>query len=520
MTQFPPPIPPTRLTSHDVAAPQSAPARELYCRGCVYPLTSLEIEAGQCPECGRDFDLRRPLTTRSWPRPDASERGRTLVVWVALVLLVTGIAAMQFFAARGGPMPGGLPDPQHVASPFVKVLGKTAIGIESMPSGGGQGTQMLAQLDESATNAIDRLRAVGIAGWIGGPDVALTRLDALDAELAAMNPPEPELQGDAKAMRAIFASTDGTIEPGDRQLLLDRHGWFAEVAMAARTPAGDARRKAFESQGLVTITVLMGAGLTVLCAVVLGVVSLVVLLVQFGNGGLRMRFPWDQAHFEPTRGTLLETITIFLAGFILLQIVAEVLRHFLQIDATHVLMWGLLLVAGWPTLRQLRWKQTRLAIGWHPGRGVLREMGAGIVGYLAGLPIVMMSFVVAMVIISLLHQKPTHPVVDELGKASVWTLLLMFLLATVWAPVVEETMFRGAFYSHLRRVTNPIIAAFVVGFVFAIIHPQGIGLVPPLMTLGAVFALIREWRGSLIGSMTAHALHNGFLVTLMAVLFS
>jgi membrane protease YdiL (CAAX protease family) len=101
-----------------------------------------------------------------------------------------------------------------------------------------------------------------------------------------------------------------------------------------------------------------------------------------------------------------------------------------------------------------------------------------------------------------------------------WTLMMMFILATVWAPVVEETMFRGAFYSHLRRVTNPIVAALVVGFVFAIIHPQGIGLVPPLMTLGAVFALIREWRGSLIGSMTAHALHNGFLVTMMAVLFS
>jgi membrane protease YdiL (CAAX protease family) len=59
-----------------------------------------------------------------------------------------------------------------------------------------------------------------------------------------------------------------------------------------------------------------------------------------------------------------------------------------------------------------------------------------------------------------------------------------------------------------------------VGLVFAVIHPQGIALVPPLMTLGAVFAMIREWRGSLIGPVAAHAIHNGFLMTMLAVLLS
>jgi membrane protease YdiL (CAAX protease family) len=35
-----------------------------------------------------------------------------------------------------------------------------------------------------------------------------------------------------------------------------------------------------------------------------------------------------------------------------------------------------------------------------------------------------------------------------------------------------------------------------------------------------VFALIREWRGSLIGPIVAHAVHNGFVITLILLVFS
>ena len=39
----------------------------------------------------------------------------------------------------------------------------------------------------------------------------------------------------------------------------------------------------------------------------------------------------------------------------------------------------------------------------------------------------------------------------------------------------------------------------------------------PVLLLASVFifALMREWRGSLIAPMTAHALHNGTLLTLL-----
>jgi len=40
-----------------------------------------------------------------------------------------------------------------------------------------------------------------------------------------------------------------------------------------------------------------------------------------------------------------------------------------------------------------------------------------------------------------------------------------------------------------------------------------------LMLLGFGFGLLREWRGSLIAPITAHAMHNGALVLVMSALF-
>lgn len=499
-------------------------SRGLFCIDCAYPLSVGSEPQGTCPGCGRAFDLRDRRSARRFPGPAPDEKKRLVVVWIALTLLVAGIVAMQTANSRHASQPGPLPEPQEVASPFVKVLGKAAIGIKTMDTGGvmkdDQADELLKELDQAAMNPIDRLRSVGIAGWVGGPEVALKRLDAVDAELATNPTPDAGLQADAATMRAIFTSPDGAVEPAARDALIQRHDWFARVALAARAPATDADRVRLEDQGMFAVGFLVIAAGVIVLAFLTGVVMLIVFMVKLGDRRLKPQFPNDQAVFEPTRGSLLETITVFLAAFVMLQVTAAGIHVWLNFDATHILMWGLLPIVAWPTLRGITWAQTRKAIGWHTGRGVIREMAAGIGGYLAGLPIVLLSFFVSMLIISVLHQKPTHPVVDELGKSSIWTLISMYVLATLWAPIVEESMFRGAFYSHLRRVVNPVIAALAVGFVFAVIHPQGIGLVPPLMTLGAVFALIREWRGSLIGSMTAHALHNGFLITMMAVLFA
>ncbi len=70
----------------------------------------------------------------------------------------------------------------------------------------------------------------------------------------------------------------------------------------------------------------------------------------------------------------------------------------------------------------------------------------------------------------------------------------------------------------MRRRLPVIPAALIVGFIFAIIHPQGFAGVPVLAALGFNFCLLREWRGSIIAPMFAHAMHNG-VATVALVMF-
>jgi membrane protease YdiL (CAAX protease family) len=78
-------------------------------------------------------------------------------------------------------------------------------------------------------------------------------------------------------------------------------------------------------------------------------------------------------------------------------------------------------------------------------------------------------------------------------------------------------MFRGALFHYLRGRWSWAASAVVVSFVFAVIHPQGWIAVPALGAIALALAALREWRGSIIASMVAHAFNN-FLAVSFALL--
>ena len=174
----------------------------------------------------------------------------------------------------------------------------------------------------------------------------------------------------------------------------------------------------------------------------------------------------------------------------------------------------------------MRWHDFCRAIGWHKGKGVFREIGAGILGYLAGLPLLALGIGITLGlvgIVTVLRQRaglgepppPSNAVFELATSDSPLVLILVFLLATVWAPVCEESIFRGSLYRHMRGRVGIVFAATGSALVFGLCHAYGPVLVFPVVMLGVTFALLREWRGSLIAPITAHALHNG-TVTIVA----
>jgi membrane protease YdiL (CAAX protease family) len=229
------------------------------------------------------------------------------------------------------------------------------------------------------------------------------------------------------------------------------------------------------------------------------------------------------AYAPPARGgsVYLETFALFIFSFIVINLAAGPIEKAIGADPTPYLIWIVPFMALYPLARGVPWSRHRYAIGWHSGRGVVRELGAGVVGYLAGVPIVAAGIGLTFLLMMLANlltpgepaPPPSHPIMDKIGTGGWKGLLAIYLLASVWAPLTEESLFRGALYHHLRARLRPFFSALVVGLLFAIVHPQGFLAIPALASLGFVFSLMREWRGSLIAPMLAHGMHNGAIMT-------
>ena len=120
---------------------------------------------------------------------------------------------------------------------------------------------------------------------------------------------------------------------------------------------------------------------------------------------------------------------------------------------------------------------------------------------------------------------PAHPIITDLAQGHWWAKAQVLFVAVVAAPIVEETMFRGVLYRHLRDasarmgiVLSIVLSTFINTFVFAVIHPQGWVAMPALMALACGFTLMREWRGTVVPSMIIHGISNGLVMTFFILL--
>ena len=466
------------------------------------------------------------------PRTDGALRPR-LIAWLALVLfslaVLLGDAAAD--AIAGSP---ALDDPTSLRSFEIETVARFSLGAHevlpgSIGSGNAQADQIrdlaatvdeIAQIDDPRLRSIEyvhRFRAIVVLAEFTGADDAIENIDAL---LAAPDP-DPELLTDARLMRRVYEHDHDTLDPGDRDRLIDRHAWIGRLGARFGAPPDDADRAAVLADARVTFLGLMGLIALFLVALPVGFAFFVLGIVLAAGRRLRPRYRPDRRSPEPHHTSFLELVSLFMGGLALLKISSALLDRVDLDDLPLALLglllfslqWALLLLVLWPLARAVRPRPLLHALGWHRGRSILAEMLSGVLGYVAGLPLLLVGFLMMFALIALFDLEPTHPIVERARDDDPLNLLLVFSIAVVWAPLVEETVFRGAFYHHLRRWRGPALSAIIVAFVFAGVHPQGIAAMPPLMALAIVFAMIREWRGSLIGPVTAHALHNAVLVT-------
>jgi membrane protease YdiL (CAAX protease family) len=191
-----------------------------------------------------------------------------------------------------------------------------------------------------------------------------------------------------------------------------------------------------------------------------------------------------------------------------------------------------LLALAWPVIRGMPWRQVREDIGWTFGRNALLEPLIGIGCYVMVMPLVAVCAALVFVLQRFAAptgdgdslaptSAPAHPLIEFLGGGDAVVLAQAYILAAVIAPIVEETMFRGVLYRHLREASHVwrwlpsvIFSGLVSSFIFAVVHPQGLIAVPVLMALAIGFTVAREWRGTLIPAVVGHGLNNALVTTL------
>lgn len=409
--------------------------------------------------------------------------------WLVLLALVTGTLVWIQWNWKSE-----LPQERDDSS--LRVAGKFAVGFHEFgktADGGDKVERMVEDLKDLEADESDRLRRAIVEAEVRGPEPALRVIRATKGE---------------DENRALLERryTGGELTGEERARLAERFGWFGRLSNVYGLPDDDPERAALLDSARRAAVAMLTFGAAVLPALLLGFVLLVLFVVNVARGTTRMRF----ARCDEGSGNLvwLQTVVLGLAYFLLVVtgVVGKLgVPGFLQ-------PWLALVPLLWPLLRGVPWSEWRGGLGLRAGDGALREIRAGVLGYIGGLPLIVVGFFLTTRLSNITGLQPDHPIRYEMGgKAPAWMLVLS---TVVWAPLVEELLFRGAFYRYLRSSISVVGAALISGLLFASLHPQGLSGVPVIVSIAVVFAGLREWRGSIYASMSAHALHNGILVAM------
>ena len=466
--------------------------------------------------------------------PQHGGRSSSVLV-IAALLLVVAMAVLQRPSLTGGAgKGGGAGDAAALAmehNSTLDLLGPVYFALNQFGAGagGGLGAQSLKLMDGFAETSADRLRLAVFAAETIGSEAGEERLQEVRAE--ANTWPEGEgkevVLAHVDRLSTLYAGGGEALTAEDRERLNADLGWFGQIALTHGQADTEPARAALIARAQLLAVLLTVGGLGLLGAVLLGVALLVVFLVMIGRRRVTAR-PAPRVDSP----AMLEMLVLLLVGMLGVKLAAMAMKSVFGLDdsviglATLGLQWSLALVVLWPVFRGGDAETRRRNMGWHRGEGVLKEVGAGVCGWLAGLPVMIACALFSLLLMKVIEHvtgrpgppAPENPVLDMAAATGLLEMILLTSLVVIWAPVVEETVFRGGLFSWLRARGGFLIAAVVSAFVFAIIHRYPLPLLPPILALGFIFACLREWRGSLIAPVTAHFCQNAMAFTVLMIL--
>jgi membrane protease YdiL (CAAX protease family) len=375
-----------------------------------------------------------------------------------------------------------------------------------------------------------------------GPQAALEHLDIIRAMVMVQERALTETQARIDGiLTRLFDDYDQddwlgrSVSDEEKSFLVERLGFCGTlVQLPSKTPL-QSERKNMERGALYFTAGTLGVMMVMALTLFAGFIGLLVILASV----LSRKLVWRFAAGSGRAHIYVETFALWFVAFLGLQLGVSILAPadltFVSLGGAFVLSLGALV---WPVLRGVSWQQVRQDIGWTRGAGVIQECFWGGVAYVCLTPVIALAFVFVAILSEVLGMAaiapwaqlngpnaPVHPIVFELANNNPLVVWPTLFLAIIAAPVIEETMFRGVLYRHLRDSTiwlrtflSVVVSAGISSFIFAAIHPQGLLFIPVLGTLAFGIALVREWRGSIVAPMTMHAINNSMATVILLLI--
>jgi membrane protease YdiL (CAAX protease family) len=429
------------------------------------------------------------------------------------------------------------------------ILGRITLAMSDWFPAGDASSRLMLQQQYAALaksdDPVDRLCAAALDARFGDSVQALETT----RELAVQESQWPEfaraasLQGDA--ISAIIArqqgDTNAGVDPALLESLQGSMGWYGVFLSDMLDP--DPSFRARESASAMRMLAALGG---FICLVALGGL---IGLVWLGIAGWRAlshptalacspradrgdRYAWTFVVIFGVMTGMGLALGVLLGGS---GATAEPADETVEMGVSGLVMQMAIMVIPllgllWACRGGRSWSQVREDVGLTAGAGVVREIGFGVLTWCAAVPLAAVGFVLAFILSALTGQSvsdATHPIQEAIADGGVAVRLALLVLAAVFAPLVEEIVFRGVLYRHLRErlggighFASFVMAALASSALFAAIHPQGLVFAPILAALGVAFCIARELRGSLIAPMVAHGINNALIVGLNVALFS
>ena len=388
---------------------------------------------------------------------------------------------------------------------------------KAVPSGnvGFPGIRPQDPFDQIAPKVRDgaACRAIAALRLYADPNDTITALHDLDSFARELE--EGEALVHALAKKEI--ETPGTLTDDEQAALRYQMHWFAGPLFLARADPDDPGRHALTGKSTVVILYFFFAILAAIGGFLVGIALLGAAAVKHRAGTLSLAFQPGRSN-----GTAYLLSFIIFIGIMSLQFVLIIANVVVPLAGVAIFSGSFVgaLVCAF-LLTEGSFKERRRALGLHRGRGILREIGASLVGYCAVIPVAAIGGLISFALFGIMaalglgadEAAAGHPIQDLFFDAPISARIGLLLLAAVAAPLIEETMFRGLLYRGLRQWMPMLVSGLLMGTAFALVHPQMFAVLPILAALGLGFGLLREWRDSLIAPMVAHGLHNGILIT-------